>query len=573
MTQADYHPDSSVVAPAGDPAASLPPPPPANQRPRPAKPATPAEDAAAKSLPPIPPPPPTRSTLPPVRPAGPTPVASGVGAAKGVRWRGELDDVAKQPRRVVASAEEEEESESDALQPRLNREAPPWLVSMVFHLLVLLILALISTPAGRGIGQVMLTIGQTDQQSPSEFTDFAVATDFAIVETDSMEDSEAEVDIDSMFDSAELSESVELAPVDLGLGSEIAITKPMFNGRTGAMKQALLAIYGGTAETQEAVQRGLAWLKRNQRKDGSWSMRGPYADGAVAENDVAATAMALLAFLGDGHTHRQGEYAAQVERGMKFLVSRQERNGFYAKRARGHEQMYAQAQASIAICELYAMTKDSWLRSSAELAVDFALKSQSPEGGWRYEPNFDSDTSVTGWFVMALQSARSAGLVDNESEFRVALQNVDRFLDSAASYDGAAYAYQARGNPSAPMTAEGILCRQYISWKRDEPAMRRGIDALLVDDMFDINNRDVYYWYYATQVLHHYGGEPWQQWNGAMRVQLPKAQVRGGTEDGSWAPQSDRWGSNSGRLFTTCLSLYCLEVYYRHMPLYQQLAD
>jgi hypothetical protein len=589
MSQADYHPDSSVATPGssvatpdGDAASSVPPPPPSGQRSRPAQATESADDAGPKALPPVPPPPPTRSTLPPVRPAPRAPVTSGVGAAAGVRWRGELDGVAGsppagnsptgkpprgKPQRVV---EEEDESQLTADQPRLNREAPPWLVSMVFHLLVLLILALISTPGGRGIGRVMLTIGQTDQQSPSELTEFTVATEFSIADTDSLEDSDAEVDIETVFDSVQLSESVELAPVDLGLGSEIAIAKPMFNGRTGAMKKALLAIYGGSAETQEAVQRGLAWLKRNQRKDGSWSMRGPYSDGAVVENNVAATAMALLAFLGDGNTHRQGEYAAEVERGMKYLVSKQERNGFYAKQARSHEKMYAQAQASIAICELYAMSKDSWLRPSAELAVDFALKSQSPEGGWRYEPGFDSDTSVTGWFVMALQSARSAGLVDNESEFRTALERVDAFLDSASSYDGAAYAYQARGNPSAPMTAEGILCRQYISWPRDHPSMWRGIEALLVDDMFDINRRDVYYWYYATQVMHHYGGEQWQRWNRVMRVQLPKAQVRGGKEDGSWAPQGDRWGSNSGRLFTTCLSLYCLEVYYRHMPLYQQ---
>jgi hypothetical protein len=86
-------------------------------------------------------------------------------------------------------------------------------------------------------------------------------------------------------------------------------------------------------------------------------MRGPYSDGALTENDAAATAMALLAFLGDGHTHKSGEYAAEVEKGIKFLVSMQDRSGFFAKSSRSHEKMYAQAQATIAICELYGMTK------------------------------------------------------------------------------------------------------------------------------------------------------------------------------------------------------------------------
>ena len=115
----------------------------------------------------------------------------------------------------------------------------------------------------------------------------------------------------------------------------------------------------------------------------------------------------------------------------------------------------------------------------------------------------------------------------------------------------------------------GLLCRQYLGWSRDEVPLRNGIEALLLDAPFTLSDRDVYYWYYATQVLHHYGAEPWQQWNNTMRVDLPNAQVKSGREDGSWAPQQDRWGQNSGRLFTTCLSIYCLEVYYRHMPLYQ----
>jgi hypothetical protein len=149
------------------------------------------------------------------------------------------------------------------------------------------------------------------------------------------------------------------------------------------------------------------------------------------------------------------------------------------------------------------------------------------------------------------------------------LLKVNDYLDTASSFDGAGYGYQARTDPTPAMTAEGLLCRQYISWKRDHPPLIQGLQALLLDAPFDISDQDVYYWYYATQVLHHYGGSPWREWNSKMRVELPKAQVRGGREDGSWAPQRDRWGRNHGRLYTTCLSLFCLEVYYRHMPLYQ----
>ena len=132
---------------------------------------------------------------------------------------------------------------------------------------------------------------------------------------------------------------------------------------------------------------------------------------------------------------------------------------------------------------------------------------------------------------MALKSGRSAGLEVRESVF----ENVSKYLDSAASFDGAGYGYQPRKAPSPAMTAEGLLCRQYLGWSRDEVPLRNGIEALLLDAPFTLSDRDVYYWYYATQVLHHYGAEPWQQWNNTMRVDLPNAQVKSGREDGGAA--------------------------------------
>ena len=118
------------------------------------------------------------------------------------------------------------------------------------------------------------------------------------------------------------------------------------------------------------------------------------------------------------------------------------------------------------------------------------------------------------------------------------------------------------------MTAEGLLCRQYLGWARDVQPMVVGVESLIEAHNFNLNQRNVYYWYYATQTMHHFGGKPWRSWNGAMREHLPRAQIRSGRESGSWPPDADTYGQNYGRLYTTCLSIYCLEVYYRHMPIY-----
>jgi hypothetical protein len=82
----------------------------------------------------------------------------------------------------------------------------------------------------------------------------------------------------------------------------------------------------------------------------------------------------------------------------------------------------------------------------------------------------------------------------------------------------------------------------------------------------------MYYSYYATQVFHHMGGDDWDWWNTGpngktgMRELLIAAQDK----DGSWDPKGDHFGSHGGRIMQTSLSLLTLEVYYRHLPLYQR---
>ena len=532
------------------------------------------QPSAAPPPAPVPPPPPPQATLPPVRKApASAKVASGLGSAKGLRWRGELETERRPSSADHAGEPEATAEEALPIDPdSVARSAPPWLISTIIHLVLLLILALMTTPVGTGLSRVILTIGESSKESDVELTEFAIESSESLSEVDTpIDEPVVDVQVPMTFDAPLLEDAIEEMEAEVGVGPQLDISQPMFAGRTGAMKKALLAMYGGTPETEEAVARGLAWLKRNQLSSGEWSMRGPYDYGATtSENRIAATAMATLAFMGDGNTHEKGEYAAQVEAGLKYLVSQQDRSGFFCKNVRSHDdQAYAQAQATMALSEAYAMTNDSWLRPHAQLAINHCEERQSPEGGWRYQPRFDSDTSVTGWYVMALKSGMAAGLDVSESRLR----EVHHYLDTAQSYEGAGYAYRPGRPPSPPMTAEGLLCRQYLGWEEGYPPMIRGVEALAYDYGFDLADNDVYYWYYATQVLHHVGGSPWRTWNEAMRVDLPRVQIERGREAGSWAPQADIWGRSQGRLYQTCMSIFCLEVYYRHLPLYRIKAE
>jgi hypothetical protein len=122
------------------------------------------------------------------------------------------------------------------------------------------------------------------------------------------------------------------------------------------------------------------------------------------------------------------------------------------------------------------------------------------------------------------------------------------------------------------MTAEALVCRQLLGWRRESPGLLQG-SAYIADDLANSSERNIYYWYYATQLLHNMRDKHWKEWNQTMREGLIATQVKGnGCASGSWDPQDpapDTWGSRAGRLFTTSLSLLTLEVYYRYLPLYR----
>jgi len=85
----------------------------------------------------------------------------------------------------------------------------------------------------------------------------------------------------------------------------------------------------------------------------------------------------------------------------------------------------------------------------------------------------------------------------------------------------------------------------------------------------------MYYYYYATQVMHHVGGPDWDMWNARMRPMLIAKQDRGTTPrfphlKGSWSPTGDYHAGSGGRVMMTSLAILTLEVYYRHLPLYRR---
>ena len=461
-----------------------------------------------------------------------------------------------------------------------RRTVSGFLVSLFLHAIVIVALGLTVIQGIGGGGTLSLTAGPAEADIELDLEDFAVSMD-ASTTGDLSTASFAEADrvaipqpespvlgapsqsappIEAQFHTASTETLQALAALPTGGG---------LGGRSPERRAALLDSEGGTAGSEAAVERGLAWLAAHQHEDGSWwfdltdgPCKGRCRHSGVVGSSTAATGLALLCFLGHGETQEAGQYQETVRRGLYYLQSRIK---FTPKGADLQEgTMYGHAIATLALTEAYGMTQDPTILPLAQKALDFIATAQHKDGGWRYSPGQPGDMTVSGWQMMALQSGRLSGLqVPSPTAM-----SFERFLDSAQNDRGSRYSYLPGADPTPTPTAVGLLCRMYLGWSRDISPMREGAKYLAG---LGPSRTDIYFDYYATQVLHHFGEPWWEEWNERQREHLIRTQERAGHEAGSWH-FPDEHGDQGGRLYSTAMAILILEVYYRYLPLYGERA-
>lgn len=382
---------------------------------------------------------------------------------------------------------------------------------------------------------------------------------------------------------------------------------------------------GGSEGTESAVLAALHWLRRHQHPDGHWSSHDFLAvcdkerfgdvchhkEGVTAYepkgvgfegHDIGVTALAMLAFLGYGINHRDAdipEFGEVMRKAMGWMLAQQVKSedealdGLYGAPIAGvQEWIYNHAIATMAMSELLMLSRDKIkLSKSVESAARWCMRAQNPGFGWKYGYLAGkNDTSVTGWMVLALKTAKACSqsrlLNIDKAEYDPAFAGAIAWFDSATSAQTGKTGYESPGDPGSTlqkaypedypfskelscMTAVGVLCRIFAGQSRRDDSIKLGVDILMneLPDWRPAEGKrkskiNLYYWYYATYAMFQFGGQKWKDWNEAMIEALVPTQRVGGCEDGSWDP-IDEWGVAGGRVYATAIGAMTLEVYYR----------
>jgi hypothetical protein len=382
-------------------------------------------------------------------------------------------------------------------------------------------------------------------------------------------------------------------------------------GLSGVQRNGALTAFGGDNESEVAVNHGLDFLKRTQLANGNWKVvhesfppeeRRKYLP--TPGDDLPPTSLALLAFVSRGCTEEEkisdgkggwidNPYADVVKRAVRYLTDQVNNKVSAMAKASKQETYELYGVASLALCELYVMTRDEARKDSLRIPIQNALRvlteRQGTDGGWTHQnpeknaAKADGHMIPSGWAIQALRTAQMAGLIKADDP---ALDRARSFVDSLIDPATQGFRDTKAGEPKAVPSVVGLLNRMHLGGvAANYSSLAAGADNYVFRVSDDYKNpiwskrgeteRDkVLYWFYGTQAMFHLGGDRWIAWNYWMRTHLLREQKQVTDDDnhklaGSWDPidAGDTTELIGGRMLRTCLAILTLEIYYRQVPL------
>jgi hypothetical protein len=302
-----------------------------------------------------------------------------------------------------------------------------------------------------------------------------------------------------------------------------------------------------TPQIERAVQRGLAYLHRTQKPDGSWP--GNYGSGS------GVVGLCMMTFLAHGEMPDEGKYGKTIRKAVEYIVKHQKSNGLLD--GRGGSPMYNHGFATLALAEVYGMIDYPKLGPALKKATGLIVKAQNSTGGWRYSVNStDGDTTVSGAQMMALRAAANAGI---EVPYSCVQRGVGFY--KRCFCEGGGFGYTNAGGPGLPRAGIGLLVMS-LSGAYRSPETKATADWIMNNMTQQRGGHFYYACYYTSQGMFQAGGKYWRQWNDVMNARLVSTQ----RANGSWTGGMGRGGG----ALDTAFAMLSFEINYNFLPIYQR---
>ncbi len=307
-----------------------------------------------------------------------------------------------------------------------------------------------------------------------------------------------------------------------------------------------------------AVETALRFLVRAQKPNGSF----PESYG----DSTGIPALVGMSFLSKGHLPTAGPYVETLNRCIDFVLANQKSDGLFEKGNAGTGPMYAHHISTLFLSEVSGMVdpqRQEKIAKALPPALSLILRAQAVKkdernnGGWRYHPgSTDSDTSCSGWALMALRSAKLNGAAVPD----VAIKDVVSFLKRHQDKDSGGFGYASTNDHNHSLTGMGLLCLE-LSGQHGSPETIQAADYVMKNfrdlpgDPFEFYGN-----YYNAQGMFQIGGRYWEEYAPWMYETYLKKQ----NSDGSWNSRE------AGRIYGTAVMVLAFTVPYRQLPIYQR---
>jgi hypothetical protein len=312
---------------------------------------------------------------------------------------------------------------------------------------------------------------------------------------------------------------------------------------------------GGTKEISEAIERGMEWLVLMQQEGGSWGGNDRDDQGNPKKTNASAmTGMAVICLLQNCDNDSFVRNNSALKKGIEYLKT------VPVSEVKSAPDSYAHPIYTRALVKAFARLKIPELEELAIKVVSTIVRGQNENGGWAYAygkgPRAHVDLSVTGWNVMALAEAQSAGLKVNGLDKAIArsIEYVKKCQDSLGKF-----AYQIGGGGKQSLTGMGVYCLQMGNYGTSNEA-NKGLNWLLENLPSDSKELNFYGLRHSSKAYFSstYLGE--RKYWAVFKEKVIKLLLELQRVDGSWKPANHFHGDTE--IFRTTLALDTLQTFY-----------